>query len=191
MKLAKILLALTLPLALSAGCAMDIGSNTDGLTIDTNSDFGIDKCGQTTQRWIDDDNWPIETVVIGELEFTQGELLEYIVTNPGDRTALIAEIAAAQLNMTVALELPDGVIEELIAAEGWLMAPDDENGTPPPVNLDDFGNIADFNNHASRVCFIGGGETNQGVEQTVDTRDDIVQPTPGMVDLRSNISVDE
>ena len=191
MKLTKTLLAIALPLALSAGCAMDVGSSTDGLTIDTNSDFGINECGQTTERWIDDDDWPIETIVAGDIEFTQGELLEYIVDNPGPRAELIAEIAAAQLNMTTALVIPDGVIEELVAADDLLMAPDDETGTPPPVNIGEFGSISDFNNHAELDCFQGGSVVAEPVNQTVDTRDNLVQPTPGTPDLRPNLVTEE
>lgn len=192
MKITKTLLAIALPVALSAGCAMDVGSSSDGLTIQENSDFGINQCGGTIERWIDDADWPIETVVAGELEFTQGELMEYIINNPNDpRTELIGALAAAQLNMTTALVIPDGVIAELVAADDLLMAPDDEDGTPPPVNFDDFSNIQDFNNFAALDCFEGGAVVAEPVEQTVDTRDDLVQPTPGTLDLRPNLFTEE
>ncbi len=191
MNISKTLLAFALPLALSAGCAMDVGSDADSLTINTNNDFGIDLCGGTIDRWIDDADWPLDSVVIGDLELTQGELMDYIVNNPGDRGELVGALAAAQLNMTTALEIPEGVFEELIAADDLLMAPDDEGGTPPPVNIDDFSNIQDFNNHANLDCFAGGAVVAESVEQTVDTRDDLVQPTPGTLDRRPNLFVDE
>jgi len=187
MKLSQTLLAIALPLALSAGCAMDVGSSSNELTVDTNSDFGINSCGQSVQRWLGDAPWPVDTVVAGDMEFTKDELVDYTQQNPGARADLIAEIAAAQLNMTVALEIPDGVIAELVAADDLLMAPDDINGTPPPVNIDDFGNLTGFNTHAELDCYQGGSEVAQEVVPTGDRRDDLVFPTEETRDLRPNL----
>ena len=187
MKLAKTLLTIALPLALSAGCAMDVGTDANGLTVDTNSDFGINSCGQSIHSWLGDTPWPVDTVVAGDMEFTKDELIDYTQQNPGARADLVAEIAAAQLNMTVALEIPDGVITDLVAADDFLMAPDDETGTPPPVNFDDFSNLTDFNTHAELDCFQGGGEVAQEVIPTGDRRDDLVFPTERTRDLRPNL----
>ena len=188
MKLANTLLAIALPLALSAGCAMDVGSNAEALTVDTNPDFGINACGQTTARWLGEADWPIDTIVAGDMELTKGELVEYTETHPGARADLIAEIAAAQLNMTVGLIIPDGVVEDLIAADDVVMAPDTDTGTPPPVNIDDFGDLRDFNAFANLDCFTGGGDVAQEVLRTVDTRDDLVEPEPDQTrDFRPNL----
>ena len=190
MKIAKTLLAIALPLTLSAACAMDVGSSSDALTADINGDFGINACGQSTANWIGDAEWPVDTIVAGNMEFTKSELVDYIQQNPGARSALIAEIAAGQLNITAGLEIPDGVIEELVAADNLVMA-DEDGTTPPPVNIDEFGNLADFNQFADLDCFIAGGQVAQETIQTVDTRDDIVQPVPGSPDLRADLFVDE
>ncbi len=187
MKLTQTLLTIALPLALSAGCAMDVGTTANDLTVETNNDFGINTCGQSVQRWLGDSPWPVDTVVAGDMEFTKDELVEYTEQNPGARAELIAEIAAAQLNMTMALEIPDGVIAELVAADDLLMAPDDETGTPPPVNIDDFSNLTDFNTHAELDCFQGGSEVAQEVLPTGDRRDDLVFPTEETRDLRPNL----
>jgi len=191
MKLTKTLLAIALPLALSAGCAMDVGSSTEGLTTESNSDFGINVCGQSTNRWLGEAEWPIDTIVAGDMEFTKGELTEYTERHPGARADLIAEIAAAQLNVTVGLVIPDNALEELLSADDVVMAPDNEDGTPPPVNLDDFGNLGDFNANADLDCFLRGDQLAQEVERTVDTRDDLVQPSPERPDLRDNLLANE
>ena len=190
MKLSNTLLAIALPLALSAGCAMDVGSSSEDLTIDVNGDFGINECGQSTQRWLGESHWPVDTVVVGDMEFTRDELVDYVEANPGDRTALIAELAAAQLNMAVGIVLPDGVMEDLVAGDDMVMAPD-EGGTPPPVNFDDFGDLVDYNSRADLDCFEGGLGIAQEVPRTVDTRDDIVKPVPVVIDPRPNLFVDE
>ncbi len=171
MKLSKLLFAIAMPLVLSAGCAMDVGSSSEGLTADPNSDFGINECGQSTQRWLDESQWPVDSIVAGDMEFTRDELVDYIAQNPGARSALIAEIAAAQLNMTVALEIPDGVIEDLVAADDFLMAPAD--GILPPI-VDDFGDLSGFNNRANLECFTGGGQQAEGTNPQRDLRNGIV-----------------
>ena len=191
MKFTKTLLAIALPVALSAGCAMDVGSNADGLTIDTNNDFGINACGNPVGRWLGEAEWPVDTIVAGDMEFTKGELVDYVRTNPGVRADLISEIAAAQLNMATALVIPEGVINDLVAADDLLMAPDDGTGTPPLVNIEDFGNISDFNDHASLGCFFDTAQVAQESDRTVDTRDNVLKPSVGTSDLRANLFVDE
>lgn len=190
MKITKTLLAIALPLTLSAACAMDVGSSSDALTADINGDFGIDTCGQSTANWLGEAEWPVDTIVAGDMEFTKGELVDYIQQNPGARSTLIAEIAAGQLNITAGLEIPDGVIDDLVAADNLVMA-DEDRDAPPPVNIDDFGNLADFNQFADLDCFFDNGQVAQETIQTVDTRDNLVQPVLGSPDLRSDLFVDE
>ena len=186
MKLTKILLAVALPLALSAGCAMDVGTDSNGLVKEENSNFATNVCGQSIQHWLGDAPWPVDTIVAGDMEFTKGELIDYTQQNPGARTDLISEIAAAQLNMTVALVIPDGLVDDLVAADDLLMA-DEDGGTPPPVNIDDFGDLTDFNDPSSVECFEAGNQVAQEVIPTGDRRDDLVFETGERPDLRTNL----
>lgn len=188
MKLAKTLLAVALPFVLSAGCALDVGSSADGLTIETNNDFGINRCGQTSQQWIDDDaRWPVDTIVAGDMQFTKDELVSYLQTNPGTRAELIAEMAAVQLNMAVGLEIPGGLLEELEAADGLLMADESGTGTPPPVAIDDFANLRGYNTLFERDCFVNVAEVAQITPGIKDLRPDLVVETPNIIDVRPNL----
>lgn len=177
MTLAKTLLAIALPFALSAGCALDVGSSADGLAIETNSNVGTNLCGQTSQQWLDDDaRWPVDTIVAGDMEFTKDGLVSFVRTHPEPRTGLIAEMAAVQLNMAIGLVIPDDILIDLVDADGRVMAPDDGD-IPPPIAIDDFESLRNYNSIVARDCFSYNA--------------DVAQVTPGVRDLRENLVADD
>jgi hypothetical protein len=189
MKLAKIILAVALPLALSAGCAMDVGSSADGLTTELNNDFGINLCGQTINSWMGDSEWPIDTIVAGDMEFTKEDLVEYMQTYPGFKAELMAEMAAVQLNMAVGLTIPDSVLDGLIAADDYVMANKNDDGSvPPPVALDDFESLRSFNRYGAGICQDLGADVAEVADGVQDIRDGIFEETPGNVDVRVNLA---
>lgn len=187
MKLAKTLLAIALPLALSAGCALDVGTSAEELTIDTNEGFGTNLCGQSIARWLGEPDWPVDTIVAGDMEFTKDELVDYMKTNPNDRSALIGEMAAVQLNMAVGLVVPDVVIDGLIAADDLLMAPKDDAGDPPPVAIEDFDALTGFNTEVSRDCLNQATTEAEVTPGIVDLRDDVFEEVPGVRDVREEL----
>lgn len=193
MKLTKIILAVALPLALSAGCALDeVGSSADGLTIDLNNDFGINICGQTTNSWVGDSEWPIDTIVAGDMEFTKEDLVDYMQTFPGPKAELMGEMAAVQLNMAVGLTIPDEVLDGLIAADDFIMAnKDDDGSTPPLVNLDDFENLREFNLYGAGICQDVGADQAEVAEGNEDIREGIFEETAGAVDVRVNLFAED
>ena len=189
MKLSKIILAAALPLVLSAGCAMEVGTSSEGLTTERDNDFGINECGESLQNTLAEADWPIETIVAGDMEFTKEDLIEHFETNPGLRSDLMAEMAAVQLDMAVGLVLPDDVIDGLIAADEFLMAPKDDDGsTPPLVNLDDFASLRDFNRAGLAFCFTGDGVTADILPGTEDVREGLSYEAESTVDTRLNLA---
>jgi hypothetical protein len=193
MKLSKIILAVALPLVLTTGCALDVGTSSEGLTTETDSDFGINACGQTLESRLASAEWPLETIVAGDMEFTKEDLIEYFETNPGLEAELVAEIAVVQMDMAVGLEIPDPVLDGLIAVDELLMAPKDDDGSIPQlVNLDDFDSLRRFNRKGLGICFTGDTSvTAEVVGGTKDVRDDIIEEAAGFVDLRVNLSTTE
>lgn len=188
MKISKIILAVALPLALSAGCALDVGSSSDGLTTDTNNDFGINACGESLQTRIIESDWSVGTVVAGDMEFTKDDLIEQFETNPGLSSDLLAEIAGVQLDMAAGLEIPDSVLDGMIEAEEFLMAPKDDDGRIPPiVAVDDFASLQNFNRRGLATCLESDFAVNTIAEGTQDLREGIVDETPGVVDLREGL----
>jgi hypothetical protein len=188
MKLSKTILAVALPLALSAGCALEVGSSADGLTIETNNDFGVNICGQTINSWVGGAEWPIDTIVAGDMELTKDDLVEYMQTYPGFKAELMAEMAAVQLNMAVGLTIPDEVLDGLIAADDFIMANKaDDGSTPPLVNLDDFESLREFNRYGAGICQDVGADQAEVAEGTEDIREGIFEETPGNVDVRVDL----
>ncbi len=189
MKLSKIVLAVALPLVLGAGCAMDVGTDSEGLTTETDSDFGINECGDTLQSRLAETEWPLDTIVAGDMEFTKEDLVEYFESNPGLRADLVAEIAVIQLDMAVGLEIPDDILDGLIAADDMLMAPKSDDGSIPPlVNLDDFEALHGFNRRGLGVCYTGDAQTAEVAGGTKDVRDNTVFESEGVVDLRVGLA---
>ncbi len=189
MKLTKIILAAALPLVLSAGCAMDVGTSSEGLTTERDSDFGINECGTSLQSTLAEADWPIETIVAGDMEFTKEDLIQHFETNPGLLADLIAEMAAVQLDMAVGLELPDEVIDGLIAADDFVMANKNDDGSiPPPVNLDDFEALRDFNRVGLAFCFTGDGVTAEILPGDEDIREGITFEAESIIDNRLNLA---
>lgn len=189
MTLAKTLLAAALPLVLSAGCALDMGTSAEGLTTETNSDFGINACGQTLQKSLQEAEWSLDTIIAGDMEFTKEDLQEYMETNPGFRTDLIAEMAAVQLNMAVGLVIPDDVLDGLVSADDFLMAPKDDDGSVPPlVAIEDFRDLRSFNRNVAGICFEGDGQVAAVAEGVEDVRDNTVFESEGTVDLRADLA---
>ncbi len=193
MKLSKIILAVALPLALSAGCAMDVGTSAEGLTTETDNDFGINECGQTLQNRLADADWPLETIVAGDMEFTKDDLVSYFESSPGLRADLMAEMAAVQLDMAVGLDIPDEVLDGLVAADEFLtMAQKDDDGSIPPlVNFDDFESIRNFNRNNLGICFSGDSVTADVLPGVKDIRDGIVDEAATTVDTRLNLATRE
>lgn len=152
MSITRILLALALPLSLTAGCALDVGSSTDELRDDRYPNDGLIDCGRTVQRWLEVE-WPVETIVAGDMEFTRADLTEYLDTSPGDRATMIGELAATQLNMALGFEVPDTVLGGVITVDEWIMAPDNDGYMPPPVAIEGFEAISGFNSELERDCF--------------------------------------
>ena len=188
MKLAKTILAIALPIAvLSTGCALDVGTSGDGLTIDRDSDFGVNSCGEPTFRWLGEAEWPIETIVAGDMEFTKDDLVDYVKTAPASRATLVADMAAVQLNMALGVVIPDSVLDDLVTADDLLMAPTDDVSVPPPVNLDDFNDLVGFG-FGGGVCLELDPEVAEIAAGTVDLRDNITIETAGSKDIRFNIA---
>ena len=189
MKITKIILAAALPLVLSAGCALDVGTSSEGLTTERDSDFGINECGQTLSNNLAQAEWPLETIVAGDMEFTQDDLIEYMDSNPGLRADLMAEMAAVQLDMAVGLEIPDTVLDGLIAADELLMAPKNDDGSIPPiVAIDDFKLLQKYNRRYLGVCYAGDAAVAEVVAGTQDIRDGIFDEAAGVVDVRVNLT---
>ena len=189
MKISRIILAAALPLVLSTGCAMDVGTSSEGLTTETDSDFGINACGQTLSNNLGRTEWPMETIVAGDMELSQDDLVEYMDSNPGLRSDLMAEMAAIQLDMAVGFEIPDTVLDGLIAADEMLMAPTSDDGfVPPIVAVDDFDALRRFNRRNLGICFSGDAQTAEVVAGTVDVREGLVEETGSVDDVRANLS---
>lgn len=192
MKLSKIILAVALPLVLTTGCALDVGTSSEGLTTETDSDFGINACGDTLQSRLISGDWPVETIVAGDMEFTKEDLVEYFETNPGVEADLVAEIAVIQMDMAVGLEIPDPVLDGLIAVDELLMAPKTDDGSIPPlVNLDDFESLQSFNRKGLGICFDGSVVNAEVVSGTKDVRSDTIIEAGGVVDLRVNLATQD
>ena len=188
MKFSKIVLAAALPLVLSAGCALDVGTSSEGLTTERDSDFGINACGQSLSNNLARTEWPLgTTIVAGDMEFAQDDLIEYMDSNPGLRTDLIAEMAAIQLDMVVGLEIPDDVLDGLISADDLLMAPT-VDVIPGTIAIDDFASLRNFNRRNVGVCLSGDAQLAEVVAGTQDVRDGIFDEAAGVVDVRANLS---
>ena len=84
----------------------------------------------------------------------------------------------------------DPVLDDLITADNFLMAPKDDDGRIPPlVNLDDYTNLQSFNRvGAPGVCFDGTEVEAQIAEGTEDIREDIMLESEGTVDVRENLA---
>ena len=173
MKISQTLIALAIPLTLASGCALEVDSSSDSLTVDQFADFGINRCGGAIEN-IFEDEWPIDTIVAGDMVMTQQDLIEYVHANPGDRAALIAEVAHVQLDMAVGLVIPDPVLEEFVNADDVLMTADLDD-VPPPVISEDFGDLLGYSSEVAKDCFVFDNVSAEATPITIDVRDNLFE----------------
>lgn len=155
MKLTKTLLYASMPFILFASaCVLDVDTRAESLTTEVNPNFGVNDCGESLQQSLLRADWPIDTILAGDMELTKEELLDHLQSNPGVRSDLIAEMAAAQLNMVVAMQVPSGVLDDLAAADRWLATSEEDEEAPPTIIVDGgFGSLRGFNRSRGLECF--------------------------------------
>lgn len=177
----KKIVSLALPLVAIGGCAMDVESTTRDLRVDHGQpgQSGV-ACPVDSDGWLARE-WPVETVVAGDMEFERHELIAYVEKNPGPMSALVAEMAAVQLNLAAGLEAPDGVMEALVDADEWVMArPErEEEEVPPVVAVDISERLYSFNIGVQTNCFRGTLEESMAESPfQEDLRDNLVEEAP-------------